>query len=634
MLLLLVTLILAAIPRAPGALADIPVPGGSEEEAMGEAHLPSPRDSLAVGADSLPPPEPADSLDVTEEPFMWLGDDSLVALPCGIPAPRQLFPGNIRVMTEPDIDRTGAKTLGELLAWLGDSQILDGGFMLDEQYLSLRGSLPHEVAVMVDGVRANEPASGLADLRDVPVEAVSRIEILEGPMASLVAPEATEAVVSIVTCRHPGGAPASRIAIMDGGGGFTMIEGSYSEKVLETGYLNLTASRISLDGLSEDVPSTDLAVWARAGCELKGVDLEGWVRRTAVDREEEGGDSLGTHEAFTVGFGATRALRKNLFVSGFFSRTSHEFGGRFDFPVGEGSESGRTTFDVSLLADRGRGRSAKIGFEWERSRYEPQDGQWWRLMRSSLYGLASLGPTEYLSMQAGARVDSYKDEKTVATAAFSLGLAGHTRARPYISLSLGDFLSRTSYETFITGSSGAVELGSDFSLLEFLDAQVSFMVRDFGDHAVPMGQGSSADFDTLPEFPDYDSYRRAFEGSLDYRPSGSFSLGFAFTRASFGDISLGVSEEIDVQPKTILSFTSSLRKNLKGENLVFEGAVLAKRVHEEELTLLDMTAGIRIVDVLLFYTGSNILDERDETYPGFAPHGRYGKWGFSWKFLD
>jgi hypothetical protein len=29
-----------------------------------------------------------------------------------------------------------------------------------------------------------------------------------------------------------------------------------------------------------------------------------------------------------------------------------------------------------------------------------------------------------------------------------------------------------------------------------------------------------------------------------------------------------------------------------------------------------------------------MLDERDEPYPGFAPHGRYGKWGFSWKFLD
>jgi hypothetical protein len=40
------------------------------------------------------------------------------------------------------------------------------------------------------------------------------------------------------------------------------------------------------------------------------------------------------------------------------------------------------------------------------------------------------------------------------------------------------------------------------------------------------------------------------------------------------------------------------------------------------------------VDVLIFYSGRNMLDERYEPYEGFAPHGRYAKWGFTWDFLD
>lgn len=659
-------LLLALCPRGLGAEERRAIPDTVIVEDIHEASpLPAgknspgtPPDSLlgSVPPDSIAPPEEqpadtlaapgelsADTLAEVEEPYAWLANDSLTSLPFDTPEDRGLIPGDIRVLTKEDIARTGVRTLGELFAWLADSEILDGGFTLDEQYLTLRGSLPHEVVVMVDGVRANEPATGLMDLRDVPVESISRIEILGGPMASLLAAEATEALIQITTCRHPGGEPASKIAILDGDGDLKMVEGSFSKKIRETGYMNLTASRIALQGLTENVPSTDLAVFARAGIDVRGIGIESWVRRTAIDREEEGGDSLGTHESFTFGFGAKRALREDLVLSGTFSRTAHEFGGHFDFPVEEGSESGRTTFEVSLLANRGEEGTVKTGFEWERTRLEEPDGDWQRLLRTSIYGVASFRPRpmEYVSLIAGGRVDRYRDETPDITAGLSLGVTALKHVKPYVSFSIGSFrllqpaedpegYTLPDRDDLSTG----LEAGSSFSPLERLEAHVSYMIRDFDDGPIYLSVPMIGDTLRAEEFPEYDSPRRSFKGTLRYEISSGFSVGLGYVRSSFGEFLGDNLTEVTPDPRTIISFTGSLRKSLKGDNLAFEGSFLAKRLYEGNMNLIDVTAGIRIVDVLIFFSGRNMLDERYEPYDGLAPHGRYAKWGFTWKFLD
>ena len=70
------------------------------------------------------------------------------------------------------------------------------------------------------------------------------------------------------------------------------------------------------------------------------------------------------------------------------------------------------------------------------------------------------------------------------------------------------------------------------------------------------------------------------------------------------------------------------------DNLIFEGSALYKRLYEGEVNLLDVRAGVKIADLRLFFSGRNMLDNRYETLPGFAPDGRYAKWGFSWDFIE
>jgi hypothetical protein len=627
----------------PAGVDSIAAPFGADSAAVpaDSAAVPAHPDSATVPPDSLPGEVVADTT-AGPEPYAWLEDDSLSSLPFGQPVPVRSLPAFLRVLTRGDIDRTGARTLGELFAWLEDSEILQGGFTLDEQYLRLRGSVPQEVVVMVDGVRANEPGTGIMDLRDVPVESISRIEILSGPMANLLAAEATEALIMITTCRHPGGDPASRISILDGTGSVLLVEGSFSKKIRETGYMNLTASRFSLDGLAENIPSTNLAVWARAGVDVKGVMLESWVRRTAVDREEEDADdSLGIHEAFTYGFGARKALREGLVLSGLFSRTAHQFEDDFDFPIERDSESGRTTFDISLLADRGDGRYVKAGFEWERSRLEPPDGDWQRLLRSSGYGMGSFIPARHLSLLAGVRVDRYRDEPVDASAGLSLGLTALESVQPYFSFSLGS--SRILAPSQLPGQptpgrkdpSAAFEIGSRFSPLERLEARISYTRREF-EHGGTIFLNTPSREDTVyvRGFPQYGSWRRSFQATARYVVTGGFSAGLGYMRASFDEYMADWLTEVSPDPETILSLSGELRRKLYGDNLSFEGSFFAKRLYEGRMNLLDFIAGIRIVDVLIFYSGRNMLDERYEPYEGFAPHGRYAKWGFTWDFLD
>ncbi len=156
----------------------------------------------------------------------WADDEVDVAV---IRAPR-LAPGETRI-GHAEIERTGGLTLADALRPQADVDTLGGGTAGAAGRLTLRGSTPDEVLLMVDGLRLSSRSSaatvGGADPNLIPTAMVQRLAILRGPSSALYGPNAVAGAIEITT-RAPTvplawtgnlqlGALASRSAASDGG---------------------------------------------------------------------------------------------------------------------------------------------------------------------------------------------------------------------------------------------------------------------------------------------------------------------------------------------------------------------------------------------------------------------------------
>lgn len=129
-------------------------------------------------------------------------------------------PASIRVMERDEIDRSGARTLAELLSSLGGIHVSDpfgdgGGAVLD-----LRGfgaTAGSNTLVLLDGRRLNN-SSDLAppDLSGIDLAQIERIEIVQGSAGTLYGNQAVGGMVNLIS-RRPQGREAQ---VQVGGGSF------------------------------------------------------------------------------------------------------------------------------------------------------------------------------------------------------------------------------------------------------------------------------------------------------------------------------------------------------------------------------------------------------------------------------
>jgi len=68
-------------------------------------------------------------------------------------------------------------------------------------WATLRGSSPEHVLVLVDGIRRNDPATGLADLSLIPAASIEKIEVLFGPAAASLGNSAMSGAILVTTGR-------------------------------------------------------------------------------------------------------------------------------------------------------------------------------------------------------------------------------------------------------------------------------------------------------------------------------------------------------------------------------------------------------------------------------------------------
>jgi len=155
-------------------------------------------------------------------------------------------PGSVTIVTKEEIERAGATDVGEALEKVGGIKIRDYGSMGAATSITIRGSTPNQVLVLIDGRPTALPSLGTTDLSLYPVDNVERIEVVRGPFSSLYGADALGGVVNIITRDAPE-KPTTEFDLSYGSFNTQIYQMNYGAKKGKFGYF-ITAGKNSSDG--------------------------------------------------------------------------------------------------------------------------------------------------------------------------------------------------------------------------------------------------------------------------------------------------------------------------------------------------------------------------------------------------
>lgn len=151
------------------------------------------------------------------------------------------------VIGSEEIRASGAITVADLLRRVPGVDITRSGTLGKAATARIDGAAASQTLVLIDGVELNSPTLGLADLSDLMLDDVERIEVVRGPMSALHGSQAMGGVIQIVTRR---GERESRISLDASGGSFGLFRGAIAASggLGGAATYSLQASRTRLDG--------------------------------------------------------------------------------------------------------------------------------------------------------------------------------------------------------------------------------------------------------------------------------------------------------------------------------------------------------------------------------------------------
>lgn len=126
--------------------------------------------------------------------------DEVVVSATKTPEKRKDIPNAVIIMDNKDIEASGAKTIGELLAnEPGIDLQTYGNYGGAPQQIHIRGMRGNATQVLVNGVAVNSPSLGTADVGKIPIDNIERIEIIKGSGSVLYGSGAMAGTVNIIT---------------------------------------------------------------------------------------------------------------------------------------------------------------------------------------------------------------------------------------------------------------------------------------------------------------------------------------------------------------------------------------------------------------------------------------------------
>lgn len=161
-----------------------------------------------------------------------------------------------------DIEESPVRSLGELLAnEPGIDWRTRGNYGGASEELHIRGMSADGTQVMVNGVVLNSPSYGSADVGQLPLNSIERIEVVKGPGSVLYGSGAMGGTVNILTKRPSRDAMAAKASAGYGSEATYGLEAEQGMYLGDLGYY-LTASRRETDGFRDnsDLEHTDASL--------------------------------------------------------------------------------------------------------------------------------------------------------------------------------------------------------------------------------------------------------------------------------------------------------------------------------------------------------------------------------------
>jgi len=133
---------------------------------------------------------------------------------------------SVEVITEEEIEMAQANNLADILSSVSGLEISDYGNVGGIKAISIRGSSPEQVLVMIDGRPVNDPQTGKIDLGLIPASIIEKVEIYRGPASAIYGANALGGVVNIITKKGKGDSECA-INVNTGSFGTQEYEASY-----------------------------------------------------------------------------------------------------------------------------------------------------------------------------------------------------------------------------------------------------------------------------------------------------------------------------------------------------------------------------------------------------------------------
>ncbi len=551
----------------------------------------------------------------------------------------------IVVITEAEIEASGAVVLGEVLDTMAGLEVLDKGYIESPGKVSFEGFAPDRMLYILDDEVINDPFGGSFDTNMIPLSAVERIEITRSGGYLQKGTRASGGTIRIITKGYEGGGPFSRLALAGGSYHASILGGAFRRGLSKDRIgISSSVSRISTSGFGDTGDYSLFQYHFRANEERWDViDLGLSVSGTSSSLESAGNEGT-TGE---MKRGLTHLNARAVLMPG--SSTPLEFSAFY-------SEHRRDSTDVSLSGVVSEIRGKRQG--------------------ASMKGTFQVGPG--LQATAGAEeefltVDGYGETET-----FSLFTGTTYDNAPFPALTLTGRWERegSRYRSWNGALNASQSLNSSSSLYVSLwrTEQRPTIRERLQEKSGRIGEESVIETGLMCAVRDLTGslalFRRWHRGAYSSRDSGG--IGYDSLEAELREIgwriqtSLGIGrillfslgyqgtyvqkfpdEAADVfVPRDHVAGTAEIHKSFRNDVIKCscrvsgmlvdgrnQGGDVASTV-DMGYRHIDTNLRVSVVDLTLFYNIRNVFDSRFNVVRGSVTSGRTNRFGFSWNFYD
>lgn len=158
---------------------------------------------------------------------------------------------SVEIIDEQEITASQSENLAGIIKNIAGIEITEYGSAGDIRAISIRGSSPEQVLILIDGIVANDPQTGKIDLGLIPADIIEKIEIYRGPASALYGANALGGVINIITKKGLE-AEEGRVKISYGSYNTQKYQLSYQDRGDDVDYYYISGQYYKTDGDREN----------------------------------------------------------------------------------------------------------------------------------------------------------------------------------------------------------------------------------------------------------------------------------------------------------------------------------------------------------------------------------------------